>query len=357
MSDKKAKAILLLSGGLDSMLVGAILKRENIDVLAIRFVTGLEYAVIKEELLEIYNDDPAKKAADFLNIPIRFVSLKDVYLDMFLHPKYGYGSAINPCLDCHILMLKTAKKIMEEEGFDFVATGEVKGQRPMSQKSQDLINAIKESGLEGRLLRPLSAKLLPITIPEKEGLIKRENLYDIYGRSRHIQMKLAEEFGISDYPIPAGAGCAIVDKGYARRYADLTSNNGFDILNMELMQYLAIGRHIRMDKNVKLLLGRNEKENDALEKRIRKNCITLRPNYNRGPFGYLELFMNIKEIENIDSIINDSAMIMGYFSKEDKDILTITASYYDNNINNEYKNRNIDIDNKESKNAKFEQIV
>ena len=355
MSDKKAKAILLLSGGLDSTLVGAILKRENIDVLALRFVTGLEYAVIKEELLEIYNDDPAKKAADFLNIPIRFVSLKDVYLDMFLNPKYGYGSAINPCLDCHILMLKTAKKIMEEEGFDFIATGEVKGQRPMSQKSQDLINAIKESGLEGKLLRPLSAKLLPITIPEKEGLINRENLYDIYGRSRHVQMKLAEEFSITDYPIPAGAGCAIVDKGYARRYADLTSNNGFDILNMELLQYLAIGRHIRMNKNIKLLLGRNEKENNALEKRVRKNCVTLRPNYDRGPFGYLEIFEDIKNIENIEDTINNAAMIMGYFSKEDKDTLTITASYYDNS--NEYKNENIVINSKESKNTKFEQIV
>ena len=274
---------------------------------------------------------------------------------MFLNPKYGYGSAINPCLDCHILMLKTAKKIMEEEGFDFIATGEVKGQRPMSQKSQDLINAIKESGLEGKLLRPLSAKLLPITIPEKEGLINRENLYDIYGRSRHVQMKLAEEFSITDYPIPAGAGCAIVDKGYARRYADLTSNNGFDILNMELLQYLAIGRHIRMNKNIKLLLGRNEKENNALEKRVRKNCVTLRPNYDRGPFGYLEIFEDIKNIENIEDTINNAAMIMGYFSKEDKDTLTITASYYDNS--NEYKNENIVINSKESKNTKFEQIV
>ena len=148
---KKAKAILLLSGGLDSMLVGAILKRENIEVLAVRFVTGLEYPVIKNELMNIHYDDPAKKAADFLNIPIRFVSLKDKYIDMFLNPKYGYGSSINPCLDCHILMLKTAKKIMEKEGFDFIATGEVKGQRPMSQKSQDLINSIRESGLEGKL--------------------------------------------------------------------------------------------------------------------------------------------------------------------------------------------------------------
>ena len=356
MSDKKAKAILLLSGGLDSMLVGAILKRENIDVLALRFVTGLEYAVIKEELLEIYSEDPAKKAADFLNIPIRFVSLKDVYLDMFLNPKYGYGSAINPCLDCHILMLKTAKKIMEEEGYDFIATGEVKGQRPMSQKSQDLINAIKESGLEGRLLRPLSAKLLPITKAEEEGLINRENLYDIYGRSRNVQMKLAEEFGITDYPIPAGAGCAIVDKGYARRYNDLVSNNGKDILNIELMQYLAIGRHIRMNKNVKLLLGRNEKENDALEKRKRINCIVLRPNYNRGPFGYLEIYGD--KSENIDKdIVYKSAMIMGYFSKEEKDTLSITASYYNDSDNKEYKSEIIEINNKESKNTKFEQIV
>lgn len=356
MSDKKAKAILLLSGGLDSMLVGAILKRENIDVLALRFVTGLEYAVIKEELLEIYSEDPAKKAADFLNIPIRFVSLKDVYLDMFLNPKYGYGSAINPCLDCHILMLKTAKKIMEEEGYDFIATGEVKGQRPMSQKSQDLINAIKESGLEGRLLRPLSAKLLPITKAEEEGLINRENLYDIYGRSRNVQMKLAEEFGITDYPIPAGAGCAIVDKGYARRYNDLISNNGKDILNIELMQYLAIGRHIRMNKNVKLLLGRNEKENDALEKRKRINCIVLRPNYNRGPFGYLEIYDD--NTENIDEdIVYKSAMIMGYFSKEENDTLSITASYYNDSDNKEYKSEIIEINNKESKNTKFEQIV
>ena len=356
MSDKKAKAILLLSGGLDSMLVGAILKRENIDVLALRFVTGLEYAVIKEELLEIYSEDPAKKAADFLNIPIRFVSLKDVYLDMFLNPKYGYGSAINPCLDCHILMLKTAKKIMEEEGYDFIATGEVKGQRPMSQKSQDLINAIKESGLEGRLLRPLSAKLLPITKAEEEGLINRENLYDIYGRSRNVQMKLAEEFGITNYPIPAGAGCAIVDKGYARRYNDLVSNNGKDILNIELMQYLAIGRHIRMNKNVKLLLGRNEKENDALEKRKRINCIVLRPNYNRGPFGYLEIYDD--NAENIDKdIVYKSAMIMGYFSKEEKDTLAITASYYNDSDNKEYKSEIIEINNKESKNTKFEQIV
>ena len=222
----------------------------------------------------------------------------------------------------------------------------------MSQKSQDLINAVKESGLEGKLLRPLSAKLLPITKAEKEGLINRENLYDIYGRSRHIQMKLAEEFGITDYPIPSGAGCSIVDKGYARRYSDLISNNGKEILNIELMQYLAIGRHIRMSKNIKLLLGRNEKENDALEKRNKKNCITLKPNYNKGPFGYLEIYGSIENY----NIIYNSAMIMGYFSKEEMEKLHITASYYDKN-EKEYKKEIIEINCKEAKNMKFEQIV
>ena len=355
--NKKAKAILLLSGGLDSSLAGAILKRENIEVLAIRFITGLEYSIIKEELMEIYNNDPAKKIADFLNIPIRFVSLKDKYIDMFLNPKYGYGSAINPCLDCHILMLKAAKEIMEKEGFDFVATGEVKGQRPMSQKPQDLINAIKESGLEGRLLRPLSAKLLPITIPEKEGLINRENLFGIYGRARHTQMELAKEFGIKDYPIPAGSGCSIVDKSYAKRYNELISYNTIKIINMEIMQYLAIGRHIRIDDNAKLILGRNEKENNALEKRDRIkinriNDITLKPNYNKGPFGYLEIYKD--NLNNLKDIIYKSAMIMGYFSKENFEYLSITISYIENG---EEKKEIIKINNADSKNTKFEQIV
>ena len=276
---------------------------------------------------------------------------------MFLNPKYGYGSAINPCLDCHILMLKTAKEIMEKEGFDFVATGEVKGQRPMSQKPQDLINAIKESGLEGRLLRPLSAKLLPITIPEKEGLINRENLFGIYGRARHTQMELAKEFGIKDYPIPAGSGCSIVDKSYAKRYNELISYNTTKIINMEIMQYLAIGRHIRIDDNAKLILGRNEKENNALEKRDRIkikriNDITLKPNYNKGPFGYLEIYKD--NLNNLKDIIYKSAMIMGYFSKENFEYLSITISYIENG---EEKKEIIKINNADSKNTKFEQIV
>ena len=246
---------------------------------------------------------------------------------------------------------------MEKEGFDFVATGEVKGQRPMSQKPQDLINAIKESGLEGRLLRPLSAKLLPITIPEKEGLINRENLFGIYGRARHTQMELAKEFGIKDYPIPAGSGCSIVDKSYAKRYNELISYNTTKIINMEIMQYLAIGKHIRIDENAKLILGRNEKENNALEKRDRIKIkriddITLKPNYNKGPFGYLEIYKD--NLNNLKDIIYKSAMIMGYFSKENFEYLSITISYIENG---EDKKEIIKINNADSKNTKFEQIV
>ena len=347
---KKAKALLLLSGGLDSSLVAAILKRENVDVTAIKFVTGLEYSVIKSELLETKNDDPAKKITDQLGIPLRYVSLKDVYIEMFLNPKYGYGSAINPCLDCHILMFKTAKKIMEEEGFDFIATGEVQGQRPMSQKSQDLLNGLKESGLEGRLLRPLSAKLLPITIPEKEGLINRDNLYDISGRSRQKQLELAKELGIEEYPEPAGAGCSIVDKGYARRYNELVSHNGKDIINMEVLQHLAIGRHIRLHDNIKLIVGRHKEENIGLSKRntFEKNWVLLEPNYDKGPTAFLEIY---NDVENLESLISRASNIIGYFSKEEGDKLSITATYKDG------KKEVIEINNEESKNIEFEQIV
>lgn len=343
---KKSRAILLLSGGLDSTLVGAILKRENIEVLAIKFVTGLEYAVIKNELMQIDEDDPALKTAKKLDIPIRYVSLKDQYLDMFLNPKYGYGSAINPCLDCHILMLKNAKEIMEKEGFDFVATGEVKWQRPMSQKSRDLDKAAKESGLNGYLLRPLSAKLLPETIPEKKGLIKRENLYGIQGRGRNIQIKLAEELCVEEYPSPSGSGCSIVDKGYAKRYFDFIKYQTKDIVTMEILKYMAIGRHIRLSEKTKLILGRNEKENDALEKRERKNAVVLKPNYSKGPFGFIEVYGDIE-----DEIIHKAAVIIAHHSKEPVEIFSITSTDYQG------KTKTFNINKDEIKQVTFEQIV
>ncbi len=314
MNNKKnVKALLLLSGGLDSMLAGAILKRENIEVTAIKFVTGLEFAVIKNELLDAPKDESAQKVADFLGIELRVVPLRDIYLDMFLKPKYGYGSAINPCLDCHILMLTMAYEIMQKEGFDFIATGEVKGQRPMSQKARDLDNAAKDSGLGGYLLRPLSAKVLPETIVEKEKLIDREKLYGIEGKSREMQLKLVKEFGITEFASPAGAGCSIVDKGYARKYNDLIAHQGTDKLNMDILRYLAVGRHIRLDENHKLILGRDEAENDALEKRNDARAIILIPQYIKGPLGFIEIYAD--EID--ENVVKKAAGIIAHYSKEE----------------------------------------
>lgn len=321
--NKKPRALLLLSGGLDSTLVGAILKRENIEVLAIRFVTGLEYSVIKKELLDLPIDDPAKKSADMLNIPLRVISLKDVYLNMFFNPKYGYGSAINPCLDCHILMLKEAKKIMDSEGFDFVATGEVKGQRPMSQKSVDLDKAVKDSGLTGYLLRPLSALKLEPTEAEKNGLIDRKKLYGITGRGREAQIKLAAEFGIDDYPTPAGAGCSIVDKGYARRYFELTEHQAKEVITIDILRYLAIGRHFRLSNTLKLILGRNYDENKALEKRNDMKGFFIKPNYDKGPNGFIEFYGEADYIAESELLY--ALKIIGHFSKEETENFSMTV--------------------------------
>lgn len=329
----KPKALLLLSGGLDSMLVAYILKRENIDVVALKFITGLEYTSIKSDLLEKTEPSSSLKISKELDIELRIISLEETYLDMFLNPKFGYGGAVNPCLDCHILMFKHAKKIMDEEGFDFIATGEVKGQRPMSQKANDLIKAEKEAGLVGYLLRPLSAKELEITIPEKEGLINRDHLYGINGRSRNIQMSLAKEFGIDEYESPAGAGCSIVDKGYARRYYDFIEHQGTDTLNMTLMKYLAIGRHIRLHKNYKFIVGRNESENNALQKRSDARGILLIPNYRKGPAGFIEIYE-----DNIsDDIIKKATEIIAYYSKEDMPKFSVKAI----GVNISYKEKDI----------------
>lgn len=333
IKNKKPKALLLLSGGLDSMLVAYILKRENIDVTAVKFVTGLEYSSIKKDLLKQNISSSSLKISKDLNIELKVVSLEDVYLDMLLNPKFGYGSAINPCLDCHILMLKYAKKIMDEEGFDFIATGEVKGQRPMSQKANDLVKAEKEAKLDGYLLRPLSAQKLEITIPEKEGLINRDSLYGIEGRARNIQMSLAKEFGIEDYESPSGAGCAIVEKGYARRYYDFIEHQGVNALNITLMKYLAIGRHIRLHKNYKFIVGRNESENDALTERIDAKGILLIPNYIKGPAGFIEVYE-----ESIDNnIIKKAGGIIAYFSKEETSNFSIKVV----GVNIDYKEKDI----------------
>ena len=231
----------------------------------------------------------------------------------------------------HILMLQEAKKIMEEEGFDFIATGEVIGQRPMSQLSNKLKIVTEKSGLEGYLLRPLSAKLLDITVAEENGLINRENLYAIEGRSRTMQIILAKEFGINDYPEPAGGGCVILDKVFAKKYYDLISFVSKDKITMDVMKYLAIGRHFRLNDKLKLIVGRDEKENDAIEKRSDMEGILLKPTYRRGPNAFIEIWDDSYEVT--DDMIYDAAMIIANYSKEDVDVFDIKACQNKNEKN------------------------
>jgi tRNA U34 2-thiouridine synthase MnmA/TrmU len=194
------------------------------------------------------------------------IDISGEYLDVVLNPKHGYGSAANPCVDCRIMMLEKAKDYMEKAGADFIITGEVVGQRPMTQHRGTLRMIANRSGTSEILLRPLSAKLLEPTKPEKEGLVDRESLYGISGRGRKDQMRLAEELGIEDYPQPAGGCCFLTDHNYAKRFRDLVANRPPGSVTMEDLLLLKLGRHFRVSPSVKVIVGRDEAENEFLER-------------------------------------------------------------------------------------------
>jgi hypothetical protein len=203
--------------------------------------------------------------SDDFGAPVRILDFSTEYFDVLLHPRHGYGANMNPCIDCHIFMLRKAGELMEREGARFVFTGEVLGQRPMSQHFKALELIERESGLPGLLVRPLSAKLLPETIAERNGWIDREKLYDIEGRSRKPQMALAEELAVKGYSSPAG-GCMLTDGPYAARLRDLVRHSEGSSLTHEDTLLLAVGRHFRLSPAVKLVAGRREAENLYLER-------------------------------------------------------------------------------------------
>ncbi|MEM2806011.1 MAG: tRNA 4-thiouridine(8) synthase ThiI [Candidatus Bathyarchaeia archaeon] len=250
----KVKALALFSGGLDSVLAVKILLNQGVDVEAVNFVTP--FTTRKE------GENPALKAANKLGVPIRIVSLGRDYLKIVRKPRYGYGKHMNPCIDCRILMLKKAKKIAKENGAQFIFTGEVLGERPMSQNFKALKMIEEEAGLKGKVLRPLSAKLLPLTEAEKRGLVNRDKLLDIRGRSRKRQLALAKEFGITEYEPPAG-GCLLTYKEFSAKLRDLLAHKK-RILMVDL-ELLKIGRHFRFGQN-KIIVGRNREENEKLLK-------------------------------------------------------------------------------------------
>lgn len=245
------KALALLSGGLDSILAIKLILDQGIEVVALNF--NLPFVAEKE--------DYTGKVAKRFGIPLVRVEPGEEYLVMIRNPKYGYGSGMNPCIDCRIYMLREAKRIAKEVSAEFIFTGDVLGERPMSQHRKALELEEKEAGLEKMVLRPLSAKLLPETIPEREGWIDRSKLLDIKGRSRKPQIALARKFGMQDaYPSPAG-GCLLTYKEFASKIRDLFEHK--EKVTKRDVSLLKIGRHFRFAAS-KIIVGRNEAENKLL---------------------------------------------------------------------------------------------
>ncbi len=246
----KVKALGLSSGGLDSILSALVLKAEDIEIEWISFETPF------------FSASKAEKAGATIGIPITVKNITGRYLKMLKDPRFGYGKHMNPCLDCHALMLKIAGEVMAKRGFNFIFSGEVLGQRPMSQTKPSLRCVEKAAGLVGHVLRPLSAKLLPITIPEEKGWVNREALLSFSGRSRKPQIALAEEFGITDYPAPAG-GCLLTDATFSRRLRDLFAHQ--ETYLERDFELLKMGRHFRLNATSKIIVGRTQKDNQKIK--------------------------------------------------------------------------------------------
>ena len=273
------KAIALLSGGLDSTLAAKIVMEEGIELEALNFLTVFCNCTHRGETCLA-----SKKAVEDLGIPLKVLNVSEEYLTVVKHPKHGYGRNMNPCIDCRIFMLKKAKDYMESSGASFIVTGEVLGQRPMSQRREAMRLIEKESDLEGFILRPLSAKFLPASIPEQRGWISREKLLTISGRSRKPQIQLAERYGIRDYPCPAG-GCLLTDPGFAKRIRDLMAHSPeFSLSDVHLLK---IGRHFRLSPKLKLVVGRNAEDNKKLEAFTHKGDVLLKAAHHPGPLSLL----------------------------------------------------------------------
>ncbi|MCX7845138.1 MAG: tRNA 4-thiouridine(8) synthase ThiI [Dictyoglomaceae bacterium] len=249
MRKKRAKVLALLSGGLDSILAVWLILQQGIEVMGINFTTPF------------FNSKNAITASKFLNIPLEIIDITDEYLNILKNPKYGYGKNLNPCIDCHAFMLKKTFELIKEYEADFIITGEVLGERPMSQNIKSLNLVTKYSGVEDYVLRPLSAKLLPPTKPEREGLVDREKLLDIQGRSRKIQLELARKIGLKEIPTPSG-GCLLTEKFFSKKLLDLLKNK--ENITRRDLELLKIGRHFRISDYIKVIVGRNKEENEKL---------------------------------------------------------------------------------------------
>ncbi len=273
-----AKAIALFSGGLDSYLATFLVQEQGIDVEAVKFLTVFGQT-------EMTDSGASQREAEILarhGVNLRILSLGREWLDIVARPSHGRGRNMNPCIDCRILMLKKAGEYMRKTGGAFIVTGEVLGQRPLSQNSRALEQVEKESGLAGVLLRPLSARLLPETEPEKRGLLDRKRLLGIRGRGRKEQFDLARRYGLENPPTPAG-GCLLTDPAYSERLRSVLSIRGF--INGHLARVIRYGRFFRLADGSFLVVGRNERDNSRLLARLKPGERLFEPENCVGPVG------------------------------------------------------------------------
>ncbi len=252
------KAIILLSGGLDSTLAAELMSREGLELVAVNFKTP--FCLCDRHSSGLGCGSSARRVSDALGIELMVINAAKEFLELLKRPEHGYGANMNPCIDCRILFFCKSKELMNEVGASFIITGEVLGQRPMSQFRQQMDLIEREAGLEGLVVRPLSAKLLAPTIPEKMGWIDRKRMLDIVGRSRKPQMALAKELGLNDYPCAAG-GCLLTDPEFAKRIKDLIKHDELDMQNIHLLK---AGRYFRFSESAKLIVGRDANENKTL---------------------------------------------------------------------------------------------
>ncbi len=276
----RKKALVMLSGGLDSTLALKVMLELGFEVTALNFSSPFCRCNSRNGCKH-----EASRVAREWGVRCRVIGMGQEFLNMVRNPRHGYGKNLNPCIDCRIMMLRKARELMEEEGASFIVTGEVLGQRPMSQR-RDAMNLIeRESGLRGLILRPLSARLLPETVPEREGLVDREKLLAISGRSRKPQMELAGTLGVRDYPCPAG-GCQLTNPQFARRLRDqIEHSQGTSVRDVKLLE---LGRHFRLTARTKAVAGRNEGENRRLETLAGPGDHLLQVRGGKGPLTVLQ---------------------------------------------------------------------
>lgn len=327
----KKKAIALFSGGLDSILAVKLMQEQGIEIIGYNFRNFLSAEKSRND------DSVVAKGAEMLGIPMIIIPAKQDYIEMLQKPKYGYGKNYNPCVDCKIHIFSEARKLMEKEGASFVFTGDVLGERPMSQMIKPMRTIERESGLEGLVVRPLSGKLLPATKPETEGIIDREKMLDISGRSRKPQYELVKKYSVKEFPSPAG-GCLLTEKSFSVRIEELlTTDINASITDVRMLRY---GRHFRLPTGFKVIVGRNKFDNEKLIELTDENYIKLHADDIPGPV------VIIKKEADETTLQTAAEMTACYSSSKEPEVPII------------YNDKRITVQNDESNNlAKYEKYM